>query len=112
MAYPLEKGDKYSIPVCAVEGYQLNTDKYPSGSTGTFSGKDTTITFVYKPLASQKTIIHYKPTNSSWKSIQCYAYTDDGEEPLGAGTFKAPRAYECRVLKGRNMVDITIRSFL
>lgn len=83
MVYTLEKGEKYSIPVCAIEGCELNTDKYPSGSTGTFSGKDTTITFVYKPLASQKTIIHYKPTNSSWKSIQCYAYTDDGEEPLG-----------------------------
>lgn len=85
MVYSLEAGDKYSIPVCAVEGYQLNTDKYPAGTTGTFTGQDKTITFTYKPLDSQTTTVHYYRSNARMGSdIFCYAYTDDGEEPLGA----------------------------
>ena len=88
MSYRLERGDSYSIPVCAVEGYQLDTDKYPSGTTGKFSGSDTTIKFTYKPLAVQETIIHYYRSQSAWGSqVYCYAYTDDGDEPLGAWNY-------------------------
>ena len=83
MVYTLEKGDKYSIPVCAIQSYQLNTAQYPSNTTGTFDGNAKTITFKYKPLASQKTIVHYHKTNS-WSTVCCYAYTDDGVEPNGS----------------------------
>lgn len=84
MSYLLEKGDKYSIPVCAVQGYQLDTDKYPAGTTGTFAGTDKTVKFTYKPLASQTTTVHYYRSQSSWGNyVCCYAYTDDGDEPLG-----------------------------
>ena len=83
MVYTLEKSDKYSIPVCAIQSYQLNTAQYPSNTTGTFDGNAKTITFKYKPLASQKTIVHYHKTNS-WSTVTCYAYTDDGVEPNGS----------------------------
>ncbi len=82
MTYEIEKGSKYSIPVCAIQSYQLNTDSYPSDTTGRING-DKTITFKYKPLTSQKTIVHYHKTNS-WSTVCCYAYTDDGVEPNGA----------------------------
>lgn len=82
MDYTLEVGEAYSIPVCSVEGYQLNTSKYPEGTTGVFEG-DTTIKFTYKPLDSAETTIHYYNANK-WGIVLCYAYTDDGEEPLGA----------------------------
>lgn len=83
MVYTLEKGDKYSIPVCAIQSYQLDTTQYPSGTTGTFDGNAKTITFKYKPLASQTTTVHYHKTNN-WTTVTCYAYTDDGQEPNGA----------------------------
>ena len=83
MVYTLEKGSKYSIPVCAIQSYQLDTTQYPSGTTGTFDGNAKTITFKYKPLASQTTTVHYHKTNS-WSTVTCYAYTDDGIEPNGA----------------------------
>ena len=111
MSYRLEKGDSYSIPVCAVEGYQLDTDKYPSGTTGKFAGTDKTIKFTYKPLASQTTTVHYYRSQSAWGTqVFCYAYTDDGEEPLGAwnysksgkGLMKADSA------KGNGWFTITI----
>ncbi|MGN0489494.1 MAG: type I pullulanase [Ruminococcus sp.] len=83
MSYNLEKDDKYSIPVCAVEGYQLDTDKYPSGTTGTFNGTDKTVTFTYKPLESQEVTVHFY-NSKRFSPVFCYAYTDDGDEPLGA----------------------------
>lgn len=84
MEYTIETGDTYSIPVCSIEGYQLNTAAYPANTTGLFDGQDKTITFTYKPLESAKVTVHYKRSNASWSSVLCYAYTDDGEEPLGA----------------------------
>lgn len=86
MEYELEQGDTFSIPVCSIEGYQLDTDKYPAGTTGTFTGSDTTITFKYKPLDSQTITVHYYNSNG-WGTVFCYAYTDDGDEPLGAWTY-------------------------
>lgn len=83
MSYDLEAGSQYSIPVCSVEGYQLNTDKYPASTTGTFSGANQSITFTYKPLDSQVVTVHYY-NSSNFSPVYCYAYTDDGEEPLGA----------------------------
>lgn len=82
MVYTLEKGEKYSIPVCAIQSYQLNTDSYPTSTTGTFDGNAKTIIFKYKPLASQTTTVHYHKTNK-WSTVTCYAYTDDGIEPNG-----------------------------
>lgn len=82
MVYTLEKGEKYSIPVCTIQSYQLNTASYPANTTGTFDGNAKTITFKYKPLASQTTKVHYHKTNN-WTSVTCYAYTDDGQEPNG-----------------------------
>ncbi|MBQ5398885.1 MAG: type I pullulanase [Ruminococcus sp.] len=111
MSYRLERGDKYSIPVCSVEGYQLNTDKYPSGTTGTFAGQDATIKFIYKPLATQTTIIHYYRSQSAWASqVFCYAYTDDGDEPLGAWTYsKSSKALmKADSSKGNGWFTITI----
>lgn len=83
MSYSLEKDDKYNIPVCAVEGYQLDTDKYPSSTTGTFNGADKTVTFSYKPLDSQEITVHFY-NSKRFSPVFCYAYTDDGDEPLGA----------------------------
>ncbi|MCR5654003.1 MAG: type I pullulanase [Ruminococcus sp.] len=85
MVYTLENGDDYSIPVCSIQRYQLDTDKYPANTTGTFSGVDETIIFKYKPLATQTTTVrYYKSGNTLSGGLLIYAYTDDGLEPLGA----------------------------
>ena len=90
MVYTLENGDAYSIPVCLIQRYQLDTDNYPAHTTGTFDGEDKTITFKYKPLETQTTTVHfYKPDNIQG-SLKIYAYTDNGLEPLGLWT-QAPR---------------------
>ena len=72
MSYELEQGTEFSVPVCAVEGYQLDTDKYPAGTTGTFTGNDTTINFTYKPLDSQVVRVHYAKSQN-WSTVYCYA---------------------------------------
>lgn len=81
-SYRLKEGDSYQIPYASIQGYQLDTDKYPANTYGKFSGSDTTLTFVYKPFDATSTKIHYYNSNS-WSSIRCYAYTDDGKEPNG-----------------------------
>ena len=83
MVYTLEDGDAYSIPVCAIQRYQLDTDQYPAYTIGTFEGSDKTITFRYKPLATTTTTVKYYKSSSITGGVLIYAYTDDGEEPLG-----------------------------
>ncbi len=80
--YHLRAGDKYEIPCAVIQGYQLNTDKYPAQTYGTFTGSDKTITFTYKNLDVTSSTVHYYST--SWNSIRCYSYTDSGAEPNGA----------------------------
>lgn len=79
------EGDSYQIPCITKQGYQLDTENYPGGTYGVFDGNSKTITFVYKKLDSDSTIVHYYNSNG-WASIRCYAYTDDGTEPNGDWT--------------------------
>ncbi len=81
-SYHLRTGDSYEIPYAAIQGYQLDTDKYPAQSYGTFDGSDKTITFVYKDLDNTSSVVHYYNSNN-WSSIRCYAYTSAGDEPNG-----------------------------
>ena len=81
-SYHLRAGDSYEIPVAAIQGYQLDTDKYPAESYGTFGGSDKTITFTYKDLENTSSTVHYYNANN-WTDVRCYAYTDGGEEPNG-----------------------------
>ena len=76
------EGDSYSVPFTSIQGYQLDTDKYPANTIGTFNGTNTTINFVYKALDSTSSVVHYYNSNN-WSNVRCYAYTDGGEEPNG-----------------------------
>ncbi len=78
----MKQGETYEIPCAVIQGYQLDTDKYPAGTRGTFAGSDQTITFTYKPLDSTSATVHYYNSNG-WSTVRCYAYNDDGE-PNGA----------------------------
>lgn len=78
----MRSGDSYSVSPATIQGYQLDTDKFPAHTSGTFSGNDTTINFVYKDLDTTSTVVHYKKP-SSWSDVRCYAYTDDGKYPNG-----------------------------
>lgn len=81
-SYHLRAGDEYEIPCVAIQGYQLDTDKYPAQTYGTFAGSDQTITFTYKELEGTTTTVHYYNSNN-WSTVRCYAYTDGGDEPNG-----------------------------
>lgn len=81
--YHLRAGESYEIPAAVIQGYQLDTDKYPAESYGTFKGSDKTITFTYKDLDNTSSTVHYYNSNG-WTNIRCYAYTDGGDEPNGA----------------------------
>lgn len=76
------EGDSYSVPFTSIQGYQLDTDKYPANTTGTFNGTNTTVNFVYKALDKTSSVVHYYNSNN-WSNVRCYAYTDGGEEPNG-----------------------------
>ncbi len=82
VSYHLREGDAYEIPFVEIQGYQLDTDKYPAGTFGTFTGSDNTITFTYKDLDNTSTTVHYYNANG-WSTIRCYAYTDGGAQPNG-----------------------------
>ena len=73
----LKEGESFNETAPAVQGYELDTDKYPSGTVGTFDGADKTINFTYKALAAS-TKIHYQD-NTSAKNVWMYAYNDNGD---------------------------------
>ena len=108
MVYTLESGDEYSIPVCAIQRYQVDTDKYPANTTGTFTGEAKTITFTYKPLASDSTIVHYYRASNFTTAPLCYAYTDDGEEPLGDWNSTRTSRMKADNALGSNWYTITV----
>lgn len=78
----MRAGDSYEVPAVSIMGYQLDTDKYPAATYGTFTGSDKTITFTYKNLDSSSVTVHYYNSNN-WSSIRMYSYTDGGAEPNG-----------------------------
>lgn len=98
----LKAGETYDIPVVAVQGYQLDTDKYPSNTKGTFTGSDVTVNFKYKALDYTSTKVHYYNSNN-WSTIRCYAYTDDGTEPNGKWS-RAPKMTS----EGNNWYENTV----
>lgn len=78
-------GDSYSVPFIEIQGYQLDTEKYPANTKGTFNGT-IDLKFIYKPLDNTTSTVHYKNTNG-WSNVRCYAYYTDGAkiiEPNGA----------------------------
>ncbi|MBQ3417814.1 MAG: type I pullulanase [Ruminococcus sp.] len=87
MKYHMRDGDPFSVPNAWIQGYELNTARYPGGTIGTFSAANPpTFNFYYKPLSNTTTTVHYyKP--SDWPTPKIYAYYtgDDGQivEPLG-----------------------------
>ena len=84
MKYRLHDGDAYSIPATPVQGYELDTSKYPAKSIGTFDASNPpTFNFYYKPLSNQTTKVHYYNTKG-WSYVNVYAYDDQGNEALGS----------------------------
>ena len=91
MKYRLRDGDAYSIPATPVQGYELDTSKYPANSIGNFSAANpATFNFYYKPLSNQTTLVHYYNTKG-WSYVNCYAYDDQGNEALGAWATQSKR---------------------
>ena len=84
MKYRLKDGDKFSIPATRVQGYQLDTAKVPGNTVGTFdSASPATFNFYYNKLSNTTTKVHYYNAKG-WQWVNCYAYDDQGNEPLGA----------------------------
>ncbi len=84
MKYRMRNGDSYSVPATPVQGYELDTSKYPPKTIGDFDASNPQIfNFYYKPLANQTTKVHYYNTGG-WSYVNCYAYDDQGNEALGA----------------------------
>ena len=84
MKYRLKDGDKFSIPATRVQGYQLDTTKVPGNTVGEFdSASPATFNFYYNKLSNTTTKVHYYNAKG-WSWVNCYAYDDLGNEPLGA----------------------------
>lgn len=78
----LKEGDAYNVVAPAIQGYELDTNKFPASTVAVFDGNDKTITFTYKALATNSTIVHYQD-NTSANNVWMYAYTEDGTNVFG-----------------------------
>ena len=77
-----KEGDAYSVSAPAIQGYELDTAKFPANTIGTFDGTDTTITFTYKALTLTSTKVHYLNSTGAG-GVWMYAYTEDGKDIFG-----------------------------
>ena len=82
--YRLKQGDSFSIPATPVQGYQMDTSKFPGGTIGEFDASaPLSFNFYYSALTNTTTKVHYYNT-PGWSYVLCYAYDDAGNEALGA----------------------------
>ena len=88
--YRLHDGAEFSIPATGVQGYSLDTTKYPAGTVGKFDASaPLEFNYYYNELTHTQTVVHFYNSHPNWSSttIQCYAYYDTStEEPLGKWT--------------------------
>ena len=88
--YRLHDGAEFSIPATGVQGYSLDTSKYPAGTIGKFdASKELVFNYYYNELTHTNTVVHFYNSHPAWNSttIQCYAYYDTStDEPLGKWT--------------------------
>lgn len=83
MKYRLKQGDQFSIPATGVQGYELDSSRYPAKTIGTFDADNApTFNFYYKALTNNVTRVHYYNAKG-WSYVNCYAYDDQGNEPMG-----------------------------
>lgn len=87
----LRDGDDYQVIPVNIQGVQMDTARYPANTFGVFDGKDKEINFYYKPLESNEIVVNYYNVND-WKTVRCYAYTEDGDEPMGTWVRARPMA--------------------
>ena len=67
-----------------MQGYQLDTSRVPGKTIDTFdSANPPTFNFYYNKLSNTTTKVHYYNAKG-WSYVNCYAYDDLGNEPLGA----------------------------
>ena len=88
--YRLHDGAEFSIPATGVQGYSLDTTKYPAGTVGKFDASaPLEFNYYYNELTHTQTVVHFYNSHPNWNNttIQCYAYFDTStEEPLGKWT--------------------------
>ncbi len=89
LKFRLKDGAPFSIPVTAVQGYELDSSKYPGGTIGTFdASKELSFNYYYKPLTNNETIVHYY-NSRGWGAVCIYAYYSTAKgivEPVGPWT--------------------------
>lgn len=89
MKYRLKDGAPFSVPSAVIQGYSLDTDKYPGGTKGTFdASQPINIQFAYKSIGVNTTKVHYYKRYSQWTgTVLAYAYYTDANgdlvEPIG-----------------------------
>ncbi len=110
--YRLHDGAKFSIPATGVQGYSLDTAKYPAGTVGTFdASKPLEFNYYYNELTHTQTIVHFYNSHPNWNNttIQCYAYYDTStEEPLGKWTDNKAGNMAKDTALGANWYTVTI----
>ena len=93
MKYHMRNGDPFSVPNTLVQGYELDTTKYPGGTIGVFdAAHPAEFNFYYKALTNTTTTVHYfKPSNFVNCLIYAYYTGDDGQIVEPAGKWTDPR---------------------
>ena len=110
--YRLHDGAQFSIPATGVQGYSLDTTKYPGGTVGKFdASKSLEFNYYYNELTHTQTVVHFYNSHPNWNSttIQCYAYFDTStDEPLGKWTDNKAGNMTKDTALGDNWYTVTI----
>ena len=110
--YRLHDGAEFSIPATGVQGYSLDTSKYPAGTVGKFDASaPLEFNYYYNELTHTQTVVHFYNSHPNWNSttIQCYAYFDTStDEPLGKWTDNKAGNMTKDTTLGDNWYTVTI----
>ena len=84
VTYRMLDETEFNVPFENKAGFELVSEKYPTNFKGIFDAENpTTITFVYRALASDKITVYYYNALGNG-TLRMYAYTEEELKPLGA----------------------------
>lgn len=83
------EGSTYTTIVKTIDGFELDVEKLPNNSTGTFTGEDVEVVYYYKTKEADKLVINYYNKNG-WEKVGAYVFTLNEDDKRNVISAKSP----------------------
>jgi len=83
------EGTAYTTTVKTIDGFELDLEKLPDNTAGTFTGEELEVVYYYKTKEADKLVINYYNKNG-WEKVGAYVFTLDDDDKRNVISAKSP----------------------